>query len=152
MKIISHRGNIRGSIPEKENRPSYIDCAIGSGHEVEIDVRYSNGSLWLGHDEPQYKIDHVWIEERKKYLLIHCKNLRSAIECRQYQSFCHTQDDYSYTTSGKIWLHDLHQTIDDNVIIPLMDKPSINAFKSQTNNIPFGICTDYPSLLVNFYD
>ena len=27
MKLISHRGNIRGPIPEKENRPSYIDCA-----------------------------------------------------------------------------------------------------------------------------
>ena len=39
MKIISHRGNIRGAIPDKENRPSYIDCAIGSGYDVEIDLR-----------------------------------------------------------------------------------------------------------------
>ena len=48
--------------------------------------------------------------------------------------------------------HDLHQTIDRNVIIPLMDQQAIESFKSQTNNIPYGICTDYPSLLVNFYE
>ena len=53
MKIISHRGNIRGAIPDKENRPSYIDCAIGSGYDVEIDLRMIDGELWLGHDEPQ---------------------------------------------------------------------------------------------------
>ena len=40
MKIISHRGNINGIIPEKENRPSYIDSAIGCGYEVEVDIRY----------------------------------------------------------------------------------------------------------------
>ena len=27
----------------------------------------------------------------------------------------------------------------------------IETFKSQSNKIPYGICTDYPSLLVNFY-
>ena len=47
MKIISHRGNIRGPIPDKENRPSYIDCAIGNGYDVEIDVRSINGELWV---------------------------------------------------------------------------------------------------------
>ena len=39
MKIISHRGNVRGAIPDRENRPSYIDCAIGNGYDVEIDLR-----------------------------------------------------------------------------------------------------------------
>ena len=31
MKIISHRGNIRGRVPGRENAPSYIDCALGNG-------------------------------------------------------------------------------------------------------------------------
>ena len=56
MIIISHRGNIRGEVPSRENAPSYIDCAIGNGYEVEIDVRSINGELWLGHDEAQYKV------------------------------------------------------------------------------------------------
>ena len=62
MKIISHRGNVRGPIPEKENRPSYIDCALGNGYDVEIDINTVNGELWLGHDKPQYKITHTWLE------------------------------------------------------------------------------------------
>ena len=86
MKIISHRGNIRGPIDGKENRPSYIDCAIGSGYDVEIDVRYSEGFLWTGHDQPQYRIDHAWLEKRKSYLWIHCKNLRAAMECQRLLS------------------------------------------------------------------
>ena len=71
MIVISHRGNIRGSISDKENRPSYIDCAIGNGYQVEIDVRTIDGELWLGHDEPQYKVDHTWLSVRKNYLWLH---------------------------------------------------------------------------------
>ena len=67
MKIISHRGNVRGAIPDRENRPSYIDCAIGNGYDVEIDVRLIAGQLWLGHDEPQYKVEHSWLQPRKEY-------------------------------------------------------------------------------------
>ena len=36
MKLISHRGNIRGPVPGRENAPSYIDCALGNGYDVEI--------------------------------------------------------------------------------------------------------------------
>ena len=96
MKIISHRGNVRGPIPEKENRPSYIDCAIGNGYDVEIDIRMINGDeLWLGHDEPQYKIEHSWLEPRRDFLWIHCKDLYTAKKCWKYQAFCHTADPYT---------------------------------------------------------
>ena len=81
MKAISHRGNIKGPVPDKENRPSYIDCAIGNGYDVEIDVRSIDGELWLGHDEPQYKVEHKWLWIRRKNLWIHCKNLQAAKEC-----------------------------------------------------------------------
>ena len=121
MKIISHRGNVRGPLADRENRPSYIDCAIGNGYDVEIDVRLIAGQLWLGHDEPQYKVEHSWLQPRKEYLWIHCKDLAAAKECWEYQSFCHTSDPYTYTSTGKIWLHDLSMKIDNNVIIPLID-------------------------------
>ncbi len=145
MKIISHRGNVRGSIPEKENRPSYIDCAIGSGYDVEIDIRIIDGQLWLGHDEPQYKIEHSWIEPRRDFLWIHCKNLEAAKECwnHQYQAFCHAGDSYTYTSTGKIWLHDLSMKIDDSVIIPMIEETDLKDIKGK----PYAICTDYPHLL-----
>ena len=40
----------------KKKTVSYIDCAIGNGYDVEIDVRSIDGEYWLGHDEPQYKV------------------------------------------------------------------------------------------------
>jgi len=141
MKIISHRGNIRGPIPEKENRPTYIDCAIGNGYDVEIDVRLIDGQLWLGHDGPQYKVEHSWLQPRKEYLWIHCKDLAAAKECCEYQSFCHTSDPYTYTTTGKVWLHDLSMKVND-AIIPLIDDPIIYLAQK-----PYAICTDYPYLL-----
>ena len=51
MRIISHRGNVRGRVPGRENAPSYIDCALGNGYVVEIDVWVIDGEYWLGHDE-----------------------------------------------------------------------------------------------------
>ena len=141
MKIISHRGNIRGSIPDKENRPSYIDCALGNGYDVEIDINTVKGELWLGHDKPQYKITHTWLKCRKDHLWIHCKDLEAAKQCWEYQAFCHTSDPYTYTSTGKIWLHDLSMRIDDEVIIPLIETPTVPTFS------PYGICTDYPILI-----
>ncbi len=146
MIIISHRGNIRGPVPDKENRPSYIDCAIGNGYHVEIDVRSIDGELWLGHDEPQYKIDHNWLDKRRHYLWLHCKNLEAAKECWSYHSFCHTEDPFTYTSTGKIWLHDISMKIDENVIIPLIDKNDITGLTDTTFfDMAYGVCTDYPS-------
>jgi len=145
--IISHRGNIRGPVPDKENRPSYVDCAIGNGYHVEIDIRLINDELWLGHDEPQYKVDHNWLDKRRHYLWLHCKNIEAAKECWSYHSFCHTSDPFTYTSTEKIWLHDLSMRIDSNTIIPLIDKDEVESFMSVSEN-PFGICTDYPYLLI----
>ena len=143
MKIISHRGNVRGPLPDKENRPSYIDCAIGNGYDVEIDLRIIDGELWLGHDVPQYKVEHSWLQPRKEYLWIHCKDLAAAKECWEYQSFCHMGDPYTYTSTGKIWLHDLSMKIDNNVIIPMIDDIDYAPMNGQ----PYAICTDHPYLI-----
>jgi len=148
MITISHRGNIRGAVPDKENRPSYIDCAIGNGYHVEIDIRSINGELWLGHDEPQYKVDHNWLDKRRHYLWLHCKNLEAAKECWAYHSFCHSEDPFTYTSTGKLWLHDLTQEIDSSVIIPLLSMEEIGKYGDIVvyENV-YGICTDYPILL-----
>ena len=152
MKLISHRGNIRGPIPDKENRPSYIDCAIGNGYDVEIDVNYVNGELLLGHDEPQYKVTHTWIQERSKYLWLHCKDFESAKECWKYQAFCHSGDPFVFTSNNKIWLHGENEsiyTLDDMTIIPVINKQESTSFHT-ANGIPFGVCTDYPAILKDY--
>ena len=54
MKLISHRGNLEGPNPERENHPDYIYEAIQAGYDVEIDIWFVDGKFKLGHDEPQY--------------------------------------------------------------------------------------------------
>jgi len=146
MKIISHRGNIRGEVSDRENAPSYIDCALGNGYDVEIDLRIIGDELWLGHDEPQYKVTHGWIKERKNNLWIHCKNLEAAKETWIYQSFCHTGDPFVFTSTGHIWLHDLSKTVDEKTIIPLLSNEEVLKFSDLYTGV-YGICTDYPTTL-----
>ena len=58
-RFISHRGNIDGRDPEKENTEEYIDTARMLGFDVEIDVWKIADSLYLGHDYPQALIKVV---------------------------------------------------------------------------------------------
>jgi hypothetical protein len=108
MILISHRGNINGKNPEKENHPSYIQEALSQGYQVEIDVWYKYG-WWLGHDKPQYQWDKdifptgVWC---------HCKNVEALNMFRtnvQYPCLCeyfwHQTDDYTLTSGGYIWTY-----------------------------------------------
>ena len=46
MKLISHRGNLLGRFPEFENSPKYIDLAIETGFEVEIDLKFNLESFF----------------------------------------------------------------------------------------------------------
>ena len=144
MKIISHRGNITGPVPDKENRPSYIDAAIGLGYDVEVDLRLIDGEFWLGHDEPQYKINESWMKLRKEKIWYHCKNIEYSLELIKinegYKFFCHTQDDYVITSVNKLWVHDLLNEINKDCIIPLLGLDNINNYK---NNKPYAVCTDY---------
>lgn len=153
MKLISHRGNINGSIFEKENRPSYIDCAIQLGYDVEIDIRFIHNEFWLGHDYPQYKVELNWLYLRKSNIWIHCKDKESAskfIEINNgFKIFCHTNDDYILTSTNHLWVHKLSNTIDYTTIIPLI---TLEEVKNYNGGIPYGICSDYVTKLniINF--
>jgi len=142
MKLISHRGNICGRVPARENRPSYIDCALQLGYDVEIDIRYCKGEFWLGHDTPDYKIPEIWINTRKHMLWFHCKDIFSAIRLKDMKVnyFCHTADPYVPVSSGHFWVHDLSLPIDTNCIIPLLGKLDISNYNNSWHH---AICTYY---------
>ena len=67
MKLISHRGNLEGENPLLENSPEYIDEAIESGFDVEVDVRCEDHQFYLGHDDPQYYVPMSWLVKRKDW-------------------------------------------------------------------------------------
>jgi len=148
MKIISHRGNINGPIHEKENRPSYIDSAIQLGYDVEIDLRIIDNDFWLGHDEPQYKIELTWMRLRKDNLWFHCKDINSALILAKldedFKYFCHSQEPYVCTSHKYLWIHDLTGKINDKCIIPLLSKEDIEKYN---NTEPYAICTDFVNLI-----
>ena len=114
MIWISHRGNINGKFESYENEPNYIDNAISEGYDVEIDVWYKDGILWLGHDTPQYSFhkDMTWFKDRIHKLMIHCKNPEAAsffyFENQKfvkeghpgYHYFCHETDTIALTSKG----------------------------------------------------
>ena len=69
--FISHRGNLQGPNPERENEPAYIEEAIKAGFDVEIDVWMVNNELFLGHDEPKYKISPDFLLNHQDKLWCH---------------------------------------------------------------------------------
>jgi hypothetical protein len=147
MKIISHRGNINGIVTDRENRPSYIDCAIQLGYDVEVDIRYLDGKFWLGHDTPDYIIEPNWILARSNSIWFHCKNIDSAHKLKDLgislKYFCHTSDPYVPTSTGHLWVHDLNATLNNNCIIPLLGFKDVEQYNS---NCVYAVCTDYVTL------
>jgi hypothetical protein len=103
MILISHRGNIAGPKPDRENHPSYILEALAAGFDVEVDVWSVDGELFLGHDMPQYEVSIDFL--KNDHLWCHAKNLEalSAMLSCEIHCFWHQEDDYTLTSRGFIW-------------------------------------------------
>jgi hypothetical protein len=139
MILISHRGNINGPIPEKENHPDYIDQAIVLGYDVEIDLWSIEGVILLGHDKPQYGISQHWLNERHDKLWVHCKNIQ-AVEwfnmIKGFNYFWHEVDTMTLTSFGHIWAYPGKQPIKNSIaVMPEINNDSITVCK--------GMCSDY---------
>ena len=140
MKLISHRGNVEGRMESIENSPLYVDLAISKGYDVEIDVWHKENELWLGHDNPEYKIDFNWIQDRANKLWIHCKNTDAIIffkeseYCLNY--FWHQKDDIALTSLNYIWAYPGKQPIKNSIAV----MPEIN---NDDTSMCIGICSDF---------
>jgi len=148
MKLISHRGNYSEIIPERENKPSYIDTTLSMNYDVEVDIRFIDNKFYLGHDTPDTIVSETWILTRKENLWFHCKDLYSAQRFSKMNCgikyFCHTNDSYVLTSTNHIWVHDLSLNLDERCIIPLLDKKSI--LNHDIKSV-YAICTDF----ISFY-
>jgi hypothetical protein len=138
MILISHRGNINGSIPELENKPAYIDDTICLGYEIEIDMWWINGKIYLGHDKPQYEISDEWLSERIDKLWIHCKNIELLdwIRSTSLHYFWHENDIVTLTSKNYIWAYPGKQPIVGSIaVMPELYNDDIGKC--------IGICSDY---------
>ena len=138
--LISHRGNTNGMVPELENSPDYIDKALQSGYDVEIDIWLIDGQIFLGHDKPQYGITLDWLYKRKSELWIHCKNIES-IEffnslLGTYNYFWHQEDTVTLTSKNFIWAYPGKQPIKDSIaVLPEIFNDDVT--------YSLGVCSDY---------
>lgn len=141
--LISHRGNLNGRLPHRENEPAYIQEAIDAGYSVEIDMRVCGNDVWLGHDNSQYQVTLEWLQERQGYLWIHCKN-REALEfCLSHNLHCfwHDTDDYTMTSSGYVWAYPGKSKAGVLTILVMPELHwSVDLIKQQPC---FGVCSDY---------
>ena len=147
MILISHRGNIDGKKPHLENSPSYIDEAIELGYDVEVDLWLVDDKFYLGHDEPQYKVDLEWLISHEKKLWVHCKNAESlenltSLTNHSLNYFWHQSDDYVITSKKYIWVFPGRDLIRGSIAVLPETWKSSKSTKQMTT--AFGICTDYP--------
>lgn len=140
MLIISHRANLNGPNKETENNPQQITETIKK-YDTEIDLWFINSDLFLGHDNPQYKINDNFLNLNKDKLWVHAKNL----ECISYLSttdlnwFWHENDKITLTSKKNIWCYP-GTYIKNGITVVFND--------SEKHDIPsycLGICTDYPT-------
>jgi len=140
MILISHRGNIDGKYESQENEPNYIDKAISKGFDVEIDVWYIDGILWLGHDKPDHGVNLRWFIDRISKLWVHCKNVESVIyfkECGyDVNYFWHEEDTLTLTSHNHLWVYPGKQPIEKSIaVIPEIHNDDVSKC--------LGICSDY---------
>lgn len=137
MKFIAHRGNLIGPTTY-ENAPSYINEAIQEGFDVEIDVWYLDGELYLGHDAPTHKIDLNFLQQQEVWA--HAKNL-PALELmldNNVHCFWHENDQRVLTSRGYVWTFPNMECCPKSVLVVLDKELGIK------NNI-YGVCGDYVS-------
>ena len=143
MIFISHRGNLYGPDIENENKIEYILNAINKGYDVEIDVWYTDGTIYLGHDKPQYEVlEFKFFTENKDKLWCHCKNVQAldillpmGIHC-----FIHDKDVAKKKKKNYIWLYPCKNVTTNNSICVL---PEWYDFNVKNIYKAVGICTDH---------
>lgn len=138
MLIISHRGNMDGPCLVEENNPHRVMDVIYNGFDVEVDVWATKEGLFLGHDEPKFRVDyHFFVNPR---LWIHCKNMQALLELfpnEKLNVFYH-KEDIAITSQGFL------------ITAPgcPVGYKSIAAMpelaKDWDIRDAYGVCTDYP--------
>lgn len=148
MIKIAHRGNTNGSDIYRENTVAQITNAISSGFDVEVDVWYVNGQVFLGHDGPSILVDKSYIIGISEVAWFHCKNLEAleffAAELRELRYFWHEEDRFTLTSNNYIWTYPGQPVTPKSIIVDL-DLSNWDSYK----DIAYAVCTDYPTKMVS---
>ena len=138
MILISHRGNLNGPNEVRENSPYYIMEAIDEGYDVEVDLWWVDGKVYLGHDKPQYEVSDEWLGERIDKLWVHCKNveLLNWIRSTTLHYFWHEEDTLTLTSKNYMWVYPGKQPVIGSIaVMPEIHNDDISKC--------LGVCSDF---------
>ena len=146
MIYIAHRGLIHGPDEDLENEPENIIKTLNKGFHAEIDVRYTDGSWYLGHDKEQYEVDNKFLSHPN--LWIHCKNLGALLHIPTItplvKYFWHQEDDFTLTSNGYIWTYPGKQLTNRSIcVLPERQFPRLSDFQAEC----YGVCSKYVNLM-----
>jgi len=142
MILISHRGNLLGVNPEKENNPEYCQEAIDENYNVEIDVRWlpkrmGNDTWWTGHDSPKYRVTEDFLKNSKVWC--HAKDIITLGKLLDLGAHCfwHDRDKATLTSKGYIWTAPLEELTQSSICVLPERQRDIDISKAA------GICSDF---------
>lgn len=150
MIIIAHRGLVSGPDPHLENQPQQITQLLQAGWHVEIDVRFSSGAWYLGHDAPVHKVDVPFLTQPN--LWIHVKDVAAANQIREVHDlyphlnfFWHESDARVLTSQGHWWTQPGHDLVSNSVAV--MPEWHVNYVRTCLKWPCLAVCTDWGSQL-----
>jgi hypothetical protein len=142
---ILHRSLSQGPDPSLENNEENLKRCIEEGWDVEFDLWYKDGQLWLGHDAPTTRLcDKSLLASKKAW--VHCKHvamLQYMVENRPGAAFfSHDTDEAVLTSNGSIWCFPGIQGGPQSILVMPERVPDLQIDLSTLG----GICTDYLTL------
>lgn len=148
MIIIAHRGNLEGPNPATENHPDQIRKCLDLGFNVEIDLWRDGEKLFLGHNNPHYGVDVLYLDKlvSTKKIWIHAKNDQALMWLKKepnYNFFWHQTDNFTLTSQRWIWAYP-GITIPDVEHFTIAVLPEDVNLKDEEVRKFKGVCTDYP--------
>ena len=125
--------------PENENTSEYIEHALALGYHVEVDVWLFQNKLFLGHNQPEYKVDFSFLQNDR--LWCHCKNREALAQLLDHNVHCffHDTDDVTLTSRGYMWVYPNKETLEGSICV----LPELHQCKKQEIGRCIGICSDY---------
>lgn len=148
MRLISHRGNIRGRNCDRENTVEYIDECLNQGYDCEIDLWMLDDKLFLGHDLPSQEVSEHWLFLNRSNIWIHCKNAKALSFLASHSIptvyFWHSSDDFTCCSNGIVWCHYLQYPIENSIfVMPEATNSIVKLNKILSCINLYGICSDY---------
>lgn len=142
FKIYAHRGNTLAN-PNVENNPKGVLDTLAT-FSVELDVWWQDDHIFLGHDNPEYKVDVAFLRNRN--VICHAKTMPTLTYLNQLGEinvFFQEKDDICLTSQG----FEVVQSTVSPVVTPHPNIVFVDLDGSLVDKVRlgfFGVITDVP--------